>query len=79
MQNAKATLHEETPEPRPLKPQEHRSAQPRRAPHKPLKTHKSVLSQFRESVSLGSGAWSASTARVPQLEEADSGRSQPHG
>lgn len=47
------TLHEETPEPRPLS-RKSTAAQPSTyAPHKPLKTHKSVLSQSRESVSLG--------------------------
>lgn len=56
MQNAKATLQEETPEPRPLSRKSTASSAPKYAPHKPLKTHKSVLSQFRESVSLGSGA-----------------------
>lgn len=60
----------ETPKPHPLSHKNTTSSALTNAQHKPLKTHRSVLPQFKENAGPRAGCLSLSRARVPSLEEA---------
>ena len=66
----KTVCMRETPKPHPPSHKNTTSSALTNAQHKPLKIHKSVLPQLKESAGPRVGCLSLSTARVPRLQEA---------